>query len=148
VDGIVNLLSAGLLFWNQTINCFKIKQQNQMNREIKFRAWNKEENEMCISTSHLESWFNQPHYIPLQYTGLKDKNGKEIYEGDIVKLWFDEGEEVFWNSFLVKFFEGCFICEFLQGDTEEYPIFEYWNDSKDLEIIGNIYENPELLTNN
>lgn len=86
--------------------------------------------------------------IVMQYTGLKDKNGKEIYDGDIVKLWLVERDEVFWNSFLVKFFEGCFICEFLGGDTEEYPIFEYWNDSQDLEIIGNIYENPELLTNN
>lgn len=122
-----------------------------MDREIKFRFWDLLDCKMWADTDleehTLQSIRDWEGYL-LQYTGLKDKNGKEIYEGDIVKLWFDEGEEVFWNSFLVKFFEGCFICEFLGGDTEEYPIFEYWNDTQDLEIIGNIYENPELLTNN
>ena len=132
-----------------------------MSREIKFRAWHPLLCDMfenvviadgkALRRGYFATDLNtdfSDKLIVMQYTGFKDKNGKEIYEGDIAKLWFDEGEEVFWHSFLVKFFEGCFICEFLQGDTEEYPIYEYWNDSQDLEVIGNIYENPELLTKN
>jgi uncharacterized phage protein (TIGR01671 family) len=78
-----------------------------------------------------------------QYTGLKSSNGKEIYEGDVISrighvgkvIWFEDGYFVEWFDGKDKDFEGF------------YP---YWSELKlvkDGEIIGNIYENPELITN-
>jgi uncharacterized phage protein (TIGR01671 family) len=140
-----------------------------MNREIKFRAWNKFVKKMI--------YFNNPHFnveyrlfcfdstdrdevgyqndLPgsygmvkddssmtsyptdteklidwevMQYTGIKDKNGKEIYEDDIVQTYFDNGDE----RMKVKVF-------FQNGR------FELNNNSNEVKVIGNIYENKELL---
>ena len=79
-------------------------------------------------------------YIIEQYTGIKDKNGKKIYEGDIVLDYYD-GEDTFivkWDKDAVSFIltdEDNIIC---------VNFYDYFPD-KELEVIGNINENPELM---
>ncbi|MEK4379286.1 YopX family protein [Bacillus sp. FSL R5-0434] len=73
-----------------------------------------------------------------QYTGLKDKNGREIYEGDIV---IDKRK----NSAEVVFDDGCFCVIGYLGDLRTHPIRDSLFCGERFEVIGNIYENPELL---
>ena len=74
----------------------------------------------------------------MQYTGLKDKNGKEIYEGDIVKAMDWESDAHAWNTVWIK--------EITYDNYECRFEGVYPNDSgMSCEVIGNIYENPELL---
>lgn len=73
-----------------------------------------------------------------QFTGLYDKNGKEIYEGDILK--FSDGNKLY----IVKFIKGMFQASDLEG--EGYSLYLLSNlDNHNYEIVGNVFDNPELL---
>ena len=126
-----------------------------MKREIKFRAWDEEEgmmhppftiNEICEIRKEGGGFgailmnFNWDQLMWLQFTGLKDKNGKEIYEGDI---WLMNGIKS--QPMIVCFDNGKFISKSTWGEyLKRDDGYTYW-DFIDGEVIGNIYENPELL---
>lgn len=121
-------------------------------REIKFRAWDKRNNRMyevvridfdrfrnpdnpefneiiLVETGRATIHLYQPNYILMQFTGLRDKNGKEIYEGDITNLgeviWRDDGESCGWKL------------RNLKNRERVYHIGAY---TLPLEVTGHIYE--------
>lgn len=128
-----------------------------MNREIKFRAWNDHKKEwyapelikvsldfsmigLCCGPDHgyifedTTSW----KVIIQQYTGLKDKNGKEIYEGDILKL-----NEL---NFEVMYVDGQYIATCPYYNKYHWPKFEHFaREARCSEVVGNVFENRELL---
>ncbi len=130
-----------------------------MNRQIKFRAWDRF-NESMLSPHDVNgnkkdlSWFFSQFeeavkggndLVLQQYTGLLDKNGKEIYEGDILnvcngsingRLWMQKPYSV--KYILDKGFDICMFC--WDKDGNNIMDSTHW-----CEVIGNIYENPELL---
>ena len=139
-------------------------------RKIKFRAWKTtksnsriekivhfglldlDEDYIIPSGTYLDSSMNPPEEnngpcVIMQYTGLRDKNGKEIYEGDIVDT--DYAGDVFrhrvcWSVIGAKFY---FSDEDAPGrdvsSNQHYQLSSYLSDRYG--VIGNIYENPELL---
>lgn len=151
-----------------------------MNREIKFRAWDKDNGNMYHSDRDEDNgegpiqWYadgqglyfeenqlidremggehhqyleyRKPNQVLMQYTGLKDKNGVEIYEGDIIQA--DAG-----SRFAITFESGKFGFRvdaqpggtfLIEGFWELCDLTDYEPNEKPL-VIGNIYENPELL---
>lgn len=133
-------------------------------REIKFRAWRYETNSMLDSKQSIASiiqryikWFwewmqngnwkvEPKDYEIMQYTWIQDKNGKEIYEGDIVEyLYYDDGdyEEIVRKE--VKYYAPYFS---FGWTVKTYPNKDFLPKTPnplDMEVIGNIYENPELI---
>lgn len=126
-------------------------------REIKFRIFDNSEKNFLIKNEKVSRGIfkdkvseivdfennsvqiNNPEderYIFLQYTGMKDINDKEIYEGDIV-LYLNNGKkaQVFWSGYSIAYH--------LNFDDEPYDLGCF--TEAELEVIGNIYENPELL---
>ncbi len=123
-------------------------------RQIKFMAWDGTKmllmHEICTSTGlegglcSFEMLMESISDMPLmQFTGLKDKNGKEIYEGDIIT------NHDFESNLLIGFSSD--KCAFVGSKTTSFNIEDIYNFFDDIvfedkwEVIGNIYENPELL---
>ena len=122
-------------------------------RQIKFRVWDKLKKRMLDSFGLWElhddgqnlehgngsifvnrryNLFKKKDFLFLQFTGLKDKNGKKIYEGDVIKCLN--------KSMEIKFMNAQFIA------TDGKGIYTIWtNDDGDIEVLGNIYENPLLV---
>lgn len=125
-------------------------------REINFRAWNEVEgfldtawsidfeHRLVCHRAHNQSDLDD--CVLMQYTGLQDKNGREIYEGDIIALEVIKGVKI---KVPVKFENGSFNIHEIPGgygfsDTA-YPLGKLFLRDFGIEAIGNIYENPELL---
>jgi uncharacterized phage protein (TIGR01671 family) len=137
-------------------------------RQIKFRAWHKKakkmflpekmgQDEMCLNpdgrgfvnvsgiSTKLSQYF--PEMIPEQFTGLLDQYGKEIYEGDVIQFAYRTGTK----DDSIKLFTGNVVWNDLGYWSIVVHGKEKWENAlfdcslSDIEIIGNIHENPELL---
>lgn len=136
-------------------------------REILFRAKEKHRNKWCygipiteehntyktgefvmadaVNYDELDNFEASYYFVPIkketigQYTGLNDKNGKRIFEGDIVMKRTYHGKK----PMKVVFSFGCFHCGF--GGGSSTPSHPYTLDDGQIEVIGNIHDNPELL---
>ena len=123
-------------------------------REIKFRAWDSETRRMRSHTDPqtIQAVVFSNDYngrvIVMQYTGLKDKNNKEIYEGDLIMFDCETYPEVApVGTYRIEYATTSFIGVNIEDDSIELH-FGYWlkkEGKRYLEVIGNIYENPELL---
>lgn len=136
-------------------------------REIKFKIWDKTRNKMLTSNcgaflltqegnavfhqngnNPLEALIEQIDYEVLMYTGLKDKNGTEIYEGDIIRTHENRIQKVIWhnNGFKLEYkFKRSYRGESYWETRKDIELSETNNKRWGIKVIGNIYENPELL---
>lgn len=123
-----------------------------MSRKIKYRVWDEEKKKYCTEYNAMTLKHDGEFCIERgwciisggfeveQSTLLKDKNGKEIYEGDIVLDYYD-GDD----AFVVEWDKDTASFRLTGTDGIASVSFDNFYSDKDLEVIGNIHENPELL---
>ena len=139
-------------------------------REYKFRVWDTENKEMLkvqeldfedtfyggrlsIRTDQYNDYFDIEDMILMQYTGLKDKKQKEIYEGDIIDFSYDMFVGNF-DTFVAKgkvvFEEGAFYIEVFENErtTKDEVYLLYSINLDTIEVIGNVWEDSDLLNDN
>ena len=132
-----------------------------MKRELKFRAWNDNAKEMVYQSDSYSSLslgkLLDGYSIVMQFTGLKDKTGKELYEGDLITESVNSCKWIYEIRSCEEFGINLFkVLRYRNFDTDENGdlVFgDYWMDTVDSQlrkgkysiVIGNIYENPELL---
>ena len=97
--------------------------------------------------SHLFLWLPNPMFVIMQFTGLKDKNGKEIYEGDILEHIVKHNPKQMGKTFrnTVEYFNGNICGWRIRNKSFHFKLTENWLFNQEPEVIGNIHENPELL---
>lgn len=123
------------------------------NREIKFRVWDVDTHEFIdLSCGHhnqkLNIFFKDSHFVFQQYTGLKDKNGKEIYDGDILKIWHDS-----YTNRIRDYHLAVVIWHYNRWTvrtSSENPIKRdnalfFPNNEENIEVVGNILEHPHMV---
>lgn len=147
-------------------------------REIKFRAWDEinkimhydfqfvktgdEDNDWILFTSNkqpkfpINDWSTNPYFSQqlkiMQYTGIKDKNGKEIYEGDIISesIYQEPAEYCGEELYQIKYLKSGFAKISIINSKRLWYLCEYFdphgtfNNLNNIKVIGNIYENPNL----
>lgn len=124
-----------------------------MARELIFRAWHKKKKYMYkniavgvsnkigykMGSDRKYSYEDAKNVVVMQYTGSKDKSGKRIYEGDILKITVGKKPMiVHWNKKRLRYF-------IKSADGKIIKEFGSWPSKLSVRIIGNIYENPELI---
>ena len=120
-----------------------------MNRPIKFRARHKGTGELIYFSAgftelaafleeRARNGGSEADYDWMQFTGLTDKNGKEIYEGDILRHRFEDYED--WSNYRVVYEDAAFIAREIKP-----PHHFTLGKNSNFEVIGNVFENPELI---
>lgn len=148
-------------------------------RELKFRAWDKRTKKLIqiqgfkyVGEKHIQLFYfdtdgcsttctcEKEFIVLIQYTGLKEKNGTEIYEGDIVifnhiKDEYPEVENIFFHNVNRTEYQKKYVAEFcntyyryglrFRNGSTHFMVVQATITNHNVEVIGNIYENPELL---